>query len=183
VCSGCREQTVYVDNFPTPPIIQQRKVKIKPKTKGVLKKRNECAIILAGIRPSVLPSPPAPRPCKGEGKNQCIIRVLPSPLFGKIVGAGLAPAQMELSEIGMIAYKQWIEIPKRFDNIELDEFFIMPHHIHGIIVIYNPEPSFGQPQGLPLRKTLGEIFGAYKSVAAAECLKIYKNDNIMMGKF
>jgi len=55
--------------------------------------------------------------------------MLPSPLFGKIVGAGLAPAQMELSEIGMIAYKQWIEIPKRFDNIELDEFVIMPNHI------------------------------------------------------
>ena len=42
---------------------------------------------------------------------------------------------------------------------------------------------FGQPQGLPLRKTLGEIVGAYKSLAAAECLKIYKNNNIMMGKF
>ena len=108
--------------------------------------------------------------------------MLPSPLFGKIVGAGLAPAQMELSEIGMIAYKQWIEIPKRFDNIELDEFVIMPNQIHGIIVIYNPEPSFGQPQGLPLRKTLGEIVGAYKSLAAAECLKIYKNNNIIMGK-
>ena len=106
-----------------------------------------------------------------------------SSLFGKIVGAGLAPAQVELSEIGMMACKQRIEIPKRFDNIELDEFVIMPNHIHGIIVIYNPEPGFGQPQGLPLRKTLGEIVGAYKSLAAAECLKIYKNNNIIMGKF
>ena len=109
--------------------------------------------------------------------------MLPSPLFSKIVGAGLAPAQVELSEIGMMAYKQRIKIPKRFNNIELDEFVIMPNHIHGIIVIYNPEPSFGQPQGLPLRKTLGEIVGAYKSLVAAECLKIYKNNNIMMGKF
>ena len=58
----------------------------------------------------------------------------------------------------------------------------MPNHIHGIIVIYNPEPSFGQPQGLPLRKTLGEIVGAYKSLAAAECLNIYKNNHIIMGK-
>jgi REP element-mobilizing transposase RayT len=43
--------------------------------------------------------------------------------------------KMELSELGKIANKYWIEIPNYFENIELDEFIIMPNHIHGIIII------------------------------------------------
>jgi len=42
---------------------------------------------------------------------------------------------MKLSEIGKIAKKYWLEIPKHFKNTRLDEFIIMPNHIHGIIVI------------------------------------------------
>jgi len=50
--------------------------------------------------------------------------------FGEIING-----KMELSEIGKIAEKYWLEIPKHFSNIRLDEFVIMPNHIHGIIVI------------------------------------------------
>jgi len=32
-------------------------------------------------------------------------------------------------------YTQWVELPKVFPNICLDEFIIMPDHIHGIIFI------------------------------------------------
>jgi len=42
---------------------------------------------------------------------------------------------MRLSEIGKIAKKYWLEIPKHFKNTRLDEFIIMPNHIHGIIAI------------------------------------------------
>ena len=44
---------------------------------------------------------------------------------------------MRLSEIGTIACKYWIEIPKHFEFVELDTFIIMPDHIHGIIIIRN----------------------------------------------
>jgi REP element-mobilizing transposase RayT len=43
-------------------------------------------------------------------------------------------------------------------------------------------PSAGQPQGSPLRKTIGELVGTYKSIVANECLKIYKTKNETMGK-
>ena len=58
--------------------------------------------------------------------------------FGIIVRAGLAPAQMVLNEYGRIAHEQWLQIPTRFANIELDTFVVMPNHIHGIIVIHTP---------------------------------------------
>lgn len=42
---------------------------------------------------------------------------------------------MGLNKIGKLAKKYWQEIPQHFDNIELDEFIIMPNHVHGIIFI------------------------------------------------
>lgn len=52
--------------------------------------------------------------------------------FGTIEGK-----KVKLSEIGLLATKFWLEIPKHFHNVELDEYIIMPNHIHGIIIIDN----------------------------------------------
>jgi len=51
-------------------------------------------------------------------------------LFGTVI-----EEDVELSPIGRIVKSCWEEIPKHFHNIELDEFVIMPNHIHGIIII------------------------------------------------
>jgi len=50
--------------------------------------------------------------------------------FGTIVNG-----EMKLSEIGRIACKFWYEIPQHFPYITLDEYILMPNHIHGIIII------------------------------------------------
>jgi len=52
------------------------------------------------------------------------------PYFGKIENG-----KMVLSALGIIARDLWIAIPDHCPNIELDEFIIMPDHIHGIISI------------------------------------------------
>lgn len=46
--------------------------------------------------------------------------------------------KMVLSEIGEIACKCWIDIPNHFPFVKLDEFIIMPDHMHGIIIIDKP---------------------------------------------
>ncbi|MFH2139015.1 MAG: hypothetical protein ABII88_11005, partial [Candidatus Omnitrophota bacterium] len=59
------------------------------------------------------------------------------------VGTGLAPVRynvhyknnMKLSKLGNIIEKQWIDMPNQYNNVELDQFMIMPNHIHGIIII------------------------------------------------
>jgi len=43
--------------------------------------------------------------------------------------------QMYLSKIGKIANKFWLEIPQHFDFVNLDEFAIMPNHLHGVVDI------------------------------------------------
>jgi putative transposase len=48
--------------------------------------------------------------------------------FGKI-----ANNQMELSEMGVIAQECLSEIPKHFPKIRLNDFVIMPNHVHLLI--------------------------------------------------
>ncbi|MFB6317842.1 transposase [Saccharicrinis sp. FJH54] len=50
--------------------------------------------------------------------------------FGDIV-----QGRMILSETGRLASKLWIEIPQHFSFVKLDEFVIMPDHMHGIVII------------------------------------------------
>ena len=54
------------------------------------------------------------------------------PYFGNVENG-----RMILSEFGVIADKYWREIPAHFPFIELDEFIVMPDHMHGIIIIKN----------------------------------------------
>ena len=42
---------------------------------------------------------------------------------------------MILSESGKIAEKFWQGIPVHFPFVKLDEFIMIPNHIHGIIII------------------------------------------------
>ena len=51
------------------------------------------------------------------------------PFFGNI-----KDEKVILSEIGKFAEKYWMEIPLHFQNVKIDEYIIMPNHIHGIVV-------------------------------------------------
>ena len=52
--------------------------------------------------------------------------------------------KVELSAIGGIASKYWLEIPEHFRNIKLDVFIMMPNHIHGIIFITDKSGGFDE---------------------------------------
>ncbi len=73
--------------------------------------------------------------------------------------------EMHLSSSGEIAHSIWSTMPKRFPNIELDLFVIMPNHMHGILVItaqsqgaMNCAPTSGMRN-----LTLGQMIRAYKA--------------------
>lgn len=48
---------------------------------------------------------------------------------------GIENGKMQLNECGEIIEKCWEELPQRFPKIQLDQFVIMPNHIHAIIII------------------------------------------------
>ena len=43
--------------------------------------------------------------------------------------------EMQLTEIGKLADKFWMEIPIHFPFVQLGEFVVMPNHTHGILII------------------------------------------------
>lgn len=51
-------------------------------------------------------------------------------LFGTIKNQ-----KMELNGAGRMVHKWWSALLHKFNNVELDEFVIMPNHMHGIILI------------------------------------------------
>lgn len=42
---------------------------------------------------------------------------------------------MILNEVGIVTKDFWLEIPRHFDVVVLDEFIVMPNHVHGVIRI------------------------------------------------
>ncbi len=109
-------------------------------------------------------------------------------LFGDVVGG-----EMILNDAGQMLHSQWEALPQRFPNVELDEFIIMPNHLHGIIVITdktkpNAIPSDASKRGgamntgeagisrtptedAPHDPTLGNIVGAWKSIVTDEYIR------------
>ncbi len=57
--------------------------------------------------------------------------------FGEIAET-LHATSLQPSRIGEIANQFWKEIPEHFPLVELDEYSIMPNHMHGIIAIEKP---------------------------------------------
>ncbi|MBK9503284.1 MAG: transposase [Leptospiraceae bacterium] len=49
--------------------------------------------------------------------------------------------EMVLSEMGLIAKNIWSEVPKHFPHAELDEFIVMPNHVHGLLYLSGQEKS------------------------------------------
>jgi REP element-mobilizing transposase RayT len=50
--------------------------------------------------------------------------------FGDVV-----ERKVRLSGIGEVVKKYWLEIPEHFEDVRVDEWVVMPNHVHGIIVI------------------------------------------------
>jgi putative transposase len=86
------------------------------------------------------------------------------PLFGRIVGG-----EMVLNDAGCVAEQCWRAIPEHFPRAFLDEFVVMPNHVHGIIRLGTDEA--GANDHLPLRvaqpphgtsQTVGAIVRGFK---------------------
>lgn len=92
------------------------------------------------------------------------------PLFGAVVNG-----RMALNEAGRAAANCWRAIPNHFPRAALDEWVVMPDHVHGILRIKCQgtvrhgglacqAPAFGRP----ISGALGTIIGAFKSATTRE---------------
>jgi putative transposase len=86
--------------------------------------------------------------------------------------------QSVLSPLGSSANDSWREIPNHYSNVFVDEFVVMPNHIHGIVVIegdhvHSPDSQLtkknNSPGTSPQPASLGSIVRSYKSGVARWC--------------
>jgi REP element-mobilizing transposase RayT len=62
---------------------------------------------------------------------------------------------LQPTEIAVIAQKYWNEIPQHFSFVKLDEFIVMPDHLHGILMFEKSDKRIGPQIHLHLQiKTL-----------------------------
>ena len=102
--------------------------------------------------------------------------------------------------------KQWNDLPNRFPNIALDQFIVMPNHIHGIVQLVGaPLAGARVPNAVShnnyhyddfratmdndratadndratarVAPTVENIIGAYKSLCVQNCLQWIKSNN------
>lgn len=111
------------------------------------------------------------------------------PTLGKIINY-----KSQLSAIGKIVEKCWREIPEHFPNVYLDEWVIMPNHLHGIIVIrfplgYDPAnegtacraptvvDTVYEEFGKPVAGSLPTIVRSFKSAVTKRVNELGRNSN------
>ncbi len=94
--------------------------------------------------------------------------------FGRIKNGEMFP-----NELGEIADKCWNEIPNHYPETELDEYVIMPNHIHGIIIIDYAnvgDAKFASPTDRT-KMTLSKIIQQYKRAVTVEIKTNYPKSN------
>ena len=69
--------------------------------------------------------------------------------------------KVELSICGQIVKEEWLNLAITYNNVALDQFIVMPNHLHGIIILkYKNEI------------TLGDIICRYKSITTRKYNKL-----------
>ncbi len=75
----------------------------------------------------------------------------------------------DIPELRIILEESWHALPERFPGVTLDEFIIMPDHVHFILCLD------GTKEHAP---TLGQVVGTYKSITTVTWLNYIKAHNM-----
>ena len=97
-------------------------------------------------------------------------------LLSSILGQGLAPAEIQYSTYGRIAEEQLLLLEQRYPYLKIDQYVIMPNHIHVILLLE-------EAAGTAMRPTLTDIVCAYKSLTTRECQKIHPITKLFQTSF
>ena len=94
---------------------------------------------------------------------------------------------MILNELGLIVRDSWLSIADRRSNVSLDQFVVMPNHLHGIILIGETEHlEISVAESIAYRLTsgnlssgsLGTIVGQFKGVVTKRAKTLSKPSDL-----
>ena len=97
-------------------------------------------------------------------------------LLSNIVGRGLAPAEIRYTQYGEIAREQLLSLENRYPNLKIEQYVIMPNHIHAILILT-------EAAGASPRPTIMDVVSAYKSLTTRACKKEQSIDRLFQTSF
>ena len=97
-------------------------------------------------------------------------------LLSHIVGRGLAPAEIQYTAYGQIAREQLLALEERYPSLKIDQYVIMPNHIHAILLLQ-------ETAGVTVSHTIMDVVCAYKSLTTRQCKKVQPIDKLFQTSF
>ncbi len=99
--------------------------------------------------------------------------------YDSLVGEGLAPPEfsVRLKPCGEIAKEQLLCLERRFPSVSIEDYVIMPDHIH--IVVFLHERSGGASPS----PTLNDVICAFKSLTSRICKQRYGIEQIFQRSY
>ena len=97
-------------------------------------------------------------------------------LLSRVVGQGRAHAETQNTTYGRIAEEQLFLLEKRYPSLKIDQYVIMPNHIHAILLLE-------ETAGASPRPTIPDMVCAYKSMTTRECKKVRPIDKLFQTSF
>ena len=101
-----------------------------------------------------------------------------APFFGTI-----SEGEVILSAIGEIVAEEWQRIPSVHSRVSLDEWVIMPDHLHGILIFGEEPPDLPPKKAGLLAGSLGAVMGQFKSRCTKRIWKARRLDFEWQGRF
>ena len=97
-------------------------------------------------------------------------------LLSYIAGQKLAPAEIRYTAYGKIAEEQLFLLEKRYPCLKIDQYVIMPNHIHAILLLDGAA-------GASPRPTITDVVCAYKSLTTRMCKKVQHIEKLFQTSF
>ena len=97
-------------------------------------------------------------------------------LLSRIVGQDLGAAKVHYTAYGEIAEKQLLLLEQRYPSLKIDQFVIMPNHIHAILILE-------EAAGASPRPTIADIVCAYKSLTTRACKAVRPVEKLFQTSF
>ena len=93
-------------------------------------------------------------------------------LFAQITDVPYGDAIIQYTPYGNVAKEQLLQLKKRYPQIKIEHYTIMPNHIHMIISLNNEAQS-----------SITDIICAYKSLTVQACRKMQLQEKVFQTSF
>lgn len=114
--------------------------------------------------------------------RKCLLsEIISRKMTGVNVGEGLGPpVEVRLTPYGTIAQEQLLNLENRYATVTIQQYVIMPNHIHAIIQIQEHLDKTGGASPSP---TLIDVIRTFKSITARMCNKLYPIPQLFQRSF